>query len=58
MDYTLAIYRQSEMDDLSIQSTLSKLVGRGYSEEILRSIEYRIDFPIRGLLIDKRFGTS
>jgi len=24
--------------------------------EILRSIEYRIDFPIRGLLIDKRFG--
>lgn len=55
MDYTLAIYNQAEMDALSIRATLEKLIARGYPE-LLRSIEYPIDFPIRGLLIDKRFG--
>src|SRR5262252_6489680 len=48
MDYTLAIYNQTEMDKLSIDATVDKLVGRGYAAEILRSIQYRIDFPIRG----------
>jgi HAD superfamily 5'-nucleotidase-like hydrolase len=56
MDYTLAIYNQAEMDNLSIRATLSKLATRGYPEDVLSSIQYRIDFPIRGLLIDKRFG--
>ncbi|MFO0755345.1 MAG: HAD-IG family 5'-nucleotidase [Byssovorax sp.] len=56
MDYTLAIYNQTEMDNLSIRATVDKLKGRGYPEEVLRVIDYKIDFPIRGLLIDKRFG--
>lgn len=56
MDYTLAIYNQTEMDNLSIRATLDKLVARGYPAEIVRNIDYKIDFPIRGLLIDKRFG--
>ncbi|MFT3766039.1 MAG: HAD-IG family 5'-nucleotidase [Minicystis sp.] len=56
MDYTLAIYNQAEMDRLSIQATVDKLKTRGYPEEILQGIEYKIDFPIRGLLIDKRYG--
>jgi len=30
MDYTLAIYRQAEMDRLSIEATVAKLVDRGY----------------------------
>ena len=55
MDYTLAIYRQAEMDRLSIEATVSKLVKRGYSEELL-SMKYRTDFPIRGLLIDRKLG--
>ncbi|MGD8317011.1 MAG: HAD-IG family 5'-nucleotidase [Myxococcales bacterium] len=55
MDYTLAIYRQAEMDRLSIEATVSKLVERGYPEE-LRSMKYRTDFPIRGLLIDRKLG--
>ncbi len=55
MDYTLAIYKQREIDDLSIRATVEKLVQRGYPESI-RSIAYRLDFPVRGLLIDKRFG--
>jgi 5'-nucleotidase len=55
MDYTLAIYRQEEMDRLSVEATVRKLVDRGYPEE-LRSMPYRTDFPIRGLLVDRRRG--
>jgi HAD superfamily 5'-nucleotidase-like hydrolase len=55
MDYTLAIYKQGEMDRLSIRATLEKLVLRGYPASI-KDIHYPIEFPIRGLLIDKRFG--
>jgi 5'-nucleotidase len=56
MDYTLAIYNQAEMDRLSIRATVDKLASRGYPDEILRDVEYKIAFPIRGLLIDKRYG--
>ncbi|HEX3769784.1 MAG TPA: HAD-IG family 5'-nucleotidase [Polyangiaceae bacterium] len=55
MDYTLAIYNQKEMDELSIQATIEKLVARGYPE-FIRSIPYSTDFAVRGLLIDKRLG--
>ncbi|MGB5547024.1 MAG: HAD-IG family 5'-nucleotidase [Polyangiales bacterium] len=55
MDYTLAIYRQAEMDRLSIEATVSKLIERGYPEK-LRTMKYRTDFPIRGLLIDRKLG--
>jgi HAD superfamily 5'-nucleotidase-like hydrolase len=56
MDYTLAIYNQAEMDRLSIQATIQKLATRDYPAEVLAAIDYPIEFPIRGLLIDKRFG--
>jgi len=55
MDYTLAIYKQHEMDELSVQATIEKLVVRGYPD-FIRSIPYSTTFPVRGLLIDKRFG--
>jgi 5'-nucleotidase len=55
MDYTLAIYDQQEMDELSIRATMAKLVERGYPE-FVPSIPYQTGFPVRGLLIDKRFG--
>ncbi|MEM7136251.1 MAG: HAD-IG family 5'-nucleotidase [Myxococcota bacterium] len=55
MDYTLAVYRQAEMDRLSIDVTLSKLVERGYPQALL-SMKYRTDFPVRGLLIDRKLG--
>ena len=55
MDYTLAIYNQPEMDELSIRATLEKLVARGYPE-FIRTMPYSTAFPVRGLLIDKRFG--
>ena len=55
MDYTLAIYDQPEMDRLSIEATQKKLVLRGYPE-FVATVPVSIDFPVRGLLIDKRFG--
>jgi HAD superfamily 5'-nucleotidase-like hydrolase len=55
MDYTLAIYNQQEMDELSIKATIEKLVARGYPE-FVKTIPYSTTFPVRGLLIDKRFG--
>jgi HAD superfamily 5'-nucleotidase-like hydrolase len=56
MDYTLAIYNQAEMDNLSIQGTIVKLAARGYPADVLGKIRYPVHFPIRGLLIDKRYG--
>jgi 5'-nucleotidase len=56
MDYTLAIYNQPEMDRLSIDATITKLVARGYPEPILRGTPYPIDFAVRGLLVDKKYG--
>jgi HAD superfamily 5'-nucleotidase-like hydrolase len=55
MDYTLAIYRQAEMDRLSIEATAQKLVARGYPQSLLH-MQYRAHFPIRGLLVDKKLG--
>ena len=55
MDYTLAIYDQPEMDRLSIEATQKKLVLRGYPDFVAQ-VPVSIDFPVRGLLIDKRFG--
>ncbi|MEZ4286762.1 MAG: HAD-IG family 5'-nucleotidase [Polyangiales bacterium] len=55
MDYTLAIYRQHEMDQLSIEVTVRKLVDKGYPSELLE-LDFPLDFPIRGLLIDRKLG--
>jgi 5'-nucleotidase len=55
MDYTLAVYNQQEIDELSIRATIEKLVARGYPA-FIRDITYSTVFPVRGLLIDKRCG--
>ncbi len=55
MDYTLAIYRQDEIDRLSIDATAKKLVERGYPRSLLH-MSYRTHFPIRGLLVDTKLG--
>jgi 5'-nucleotidase len=55
MDYTLAIYHQAEMDKLSIDATVGKLIERGYPAW-LADLHYPLDFAIRGLLIDKHLG--
>ena len=55
LDYTLAIYRQLQMDELSIEATVNKLLARGYPE-LITELDYPLDFPIRGLLVDKKRG--
>ncbi|MDD9943986.1 MAG: HAD-IG family 5'-nucleotidase [Myxococcales bacterium] len=55
MDYTLVVYDQEAMDRLSIEATAKKLVARGYPESLL-AIAPRLDFPIRGLLVDTKLG--
>src|SRR6266545_2176776 len=44
MDYTLAIYRQSEMDALSIELTAERMVRRGYPS-YLKNLSYDTRFP-------------
>ncbi len=55
MDYTLAIYDQLAMDELSIKATIDKLLARGYPASVA-AIPHATHFPVRGLLIDKRYG--
>ncbi|MCL2011759.1 MAG: HAD-IG family 5'-nucleotidase [Cystobacterineae bacterium] len=56
MDYTLAIYHQRRIEQLSFELTLQKLVSHhGYSPDILH-IPYDFHFAIRGLFIDKTNG--
>jgi 5'-nucleotidase len=55
MDYTLAIYDQAKMDQLSIEATLQKLVLMGYPASLL-SLPYDLNFPVRGLVIDAKLG--
>lgn len=55
MDYTLAIYKQDEIDRLSIEATVKKLVDRGYPPVLLEA-SFDTRYAIRGLLIDKKLG--
>jgi HAD superfamily 5'-nucleotidase-like hydrolase len=55
MDYTLAIYDQAKMDSLQVDATVERLVKRGYPQHLVH-LAYDYRFPIRGLLVDKRYG--
>lgn len=55
MDYTLAIYDQEQMDRLTIEAALPKLIARGYPES-LRTLDYELTFPVRGLMVDAKLG--
>jgi len=56
MDYTLAIYHQRRIEQISFELSLKKLVGNyGYPAEILH-IPYDPHFAIRGLCMDKAHG--
>lgn len=56
MDYTLAIYKQEAMNQLTIELTLPKLVDFcGHPRRILE-LDYPEQFAIRGLLLDMDTG--
>lgn len=55
MDYTLARYRQHELEALSLRATVDKLVDRGWPEQ-LREVQPDPEFAIRGLVVDRKRG--
>lgn len=56
MDYTLALYHQDKLEELSIELTLSKLCEKhGYPDDI-RRLEYLPTWAIRGLMVDRKLG--
>jgi 5'-nucleotidase len=56
MDYTIALYHQDRLEQLSMELTLQKLVDKhGYPPEI-RALSYDPRWAIRGLVVDKKYG--
>jgi 5'-nucleotidase len=56
MDYTLALYHQDRLEQLSMELTLQKLVEKhGYPAEI-RNLPYEPSWAIRGLMVDRQLG--
>src|SRR5450432_473708 len=56
MDYTLALYNQARIEELSIRATLDKLVSaKGYPEAI-RALAYDPQLALRGLVVDRDNG--
>jgi 5'-nucleotidase len=56
MDYTLALYHQDRLEQLSMELTLQKLVDKhGYPPDILQ-LSYDPRWAIRGLVVDKKYG--
>jgi 5'-nucleotidase len=56
MDYTLALYHQDKLEQLSIDLTLSKLIEKhGYPAEIAE-LSYDPSLAIRGLMVDRQLG--
>lgn len=55
MDYTLAVYKSPEYEEMGFEAIIDRLVNIGYPEE-MRDYEYDPSFPVRGLWFDKEFG--
>lgn len=56
MDYTLAIYHQRRIEQLSYDMTLAKLVSAYHYPSEINAIAYDHQFVMRGLFVDKRHG--
>ena len=55
MDYTLALYDRGAMDSLLIGLLIDRLRDKGFPREHTR-MDIDTSFPIRGLVIDTRYG--
>ncbi|XP_064897260.1 cytosolic purine 5'-nucleotidase-like isoform X2 [Columba livia] len=55
MDYTLAMYKSPDYEELAFALLLEHLVSIGYPHEIL-AYKYDPTFPTRGLVFDALFG--
>uniref|UniRef100_A0A915AN30 Tyrosine-protein phosphatase non-receptor type 9 n=2 Tax=Parascaris univalens TaxID=6257 RepID=A0A915AN30_PARUN len=55
MDYTLAMYRSPDFEDLLYRQILERMIFMGYPEQ-LRNFNYDPTFAIRGLWFDQKYG--
>ncbi|KAK7895703.1 hypothetical protein WMY93_021028 [Mugilogobius chulae] len=55
MDYTLAIYKSPDYENMGFEMLRDRLVSMGYPHELLR-YTYDPSFPTRGLVLDTTFG--
>src|SRR5947207_1038527 len=56
MDYTLALYHQDKLEQLSIQLTLDKLIGKHGYPDAIRALTCDSRWAIRGLMVDRQLG--
>ncbi len=57
LDWTLADYERLPLEEVTISLTINRLIEHHSYPEAIRAVDYRPDFPLRGLLIDKEAGT-
>lgn len=57
LDWTLADYRRLPLEQLTFELAIGRLIDHHGYPEAIRALEFRPDFPRRGLLIDKEAGT-
>ncbi|XP_015192045.1 5'-nucleotidase, cytosolic II, like 1 isoform X2 [Lepisosteus oculatus] len=55
MDYTLAMYKSPDYEELGYELLMDRLVSIGYPHEILQ-YKYDPNFPTRGLVFDTMYG--
>ena len=56
MDYTLALYHQDKLEQLSIELTLGKLVEKHGYPPAIKALFYDPRWAIRGLMVDRQLG--
>lgn len=56
MDYTLAIYHQRRLEQLSYDLTVDRLISAYGYPEAIRELPYDHQFVMRGLFVDKKAG--
>src|SRR5580704_1050826 len=56
MDYTLALYHQDRLEQLSIRLTLEKLVAKHGYPEAIKTLIYDPRWAIRGVMVDRELG--
>ncbi|KHN83148.1 Cytosolic purine 5'-nucleotidase [Toxocara canis] len=55
MDHTLAVYRSPDLEIITFDMVVERMINIGYPED-LRSFKYKPLFPVRGLWFDHLYG--
>ena len=56
MDYTLVRYHSEAFEEMTYQAIINKLITEKHYPEIIKTLEFKFDLAIRGLVIDKPNG--